>query len=377
MNASPDAASALPTVTVDRVTRRLIGPGGRVVELPPLSIRLLEVLHASAPAFVASDQLEAAVWPDTHLSPDTLKQRVRLVRRALEEAGYDPAVLDSARGHGYALRATIVGPASAPEPVAGSWRWFVAVVAVVVLVGGWWGVRARSAEQVLPPEPVRIGTRATEAPLPGELVALLSRVPRVLVLADRGCGDPQVAHLCLERLGDALRLTHVETGAILMQHDRDDISDARLVAAVVQFAEPGVLRWIGGRTGAGDPAFVAYREAVDLLGACDPARAARMADRVESVLESAGNFTGLRALAMLHRATALQAGGDTTSLRQHAAAIDSLIASHPDLALAHRAAAVVAQALGDDTTATKATEQFLALQPVPGDPTFGAECVVR
>ena len=116
MNASPDAASALPTVTVDRVTRRLIGPGGRVVELPPLSIRLLEVLHASAPAFVASDQLEAAVWPDTHLSPDTLKQRVRLVRRALEEAGYDPAVLDSARGHGYALRATIVGPTSAPEP---------------------------------------------------------------------------------------------------------------------------------------------------------------------------------------------------------------------------------------------------------------------
>ncbi|MCA9764043.1 MAG: hypothetical protein KC544_13060, partial [Gemmatimonadetes bacterium] len=59
------------------------------------------------------------------------------------------------------------------------------------------------------------------------------------------------------------------------------------------------------------------------------------------------------------------------------AAIDSLIASHPDLALAHRAAAVAAQALGDDTAATKATEQFLALQPVPGDPTLGAECALR
>lgn len=377
MNASPDAAYALPTVTVDRATRRLIGPGGRVVELPPLSLRLLEVLHSSASAFVASGQLEAAVWPDTHLSPDTLKQRVRLVRRALEEAGYDPALLDSARGHGYALRATIVGPTSAPEPVRASWRWLVAVVAIVVLVGGWWGVRGRSAEQVLPPEPVRIGTRATAEPLPADVVALLTRVPRMLVLAERGCGDPQVAHLCLERLGDAVRLTHVETGAILVQHDRDDIPAARLVTAVVQFAEPGVLRWLGGRTGAGDPAFVAYREAVDLLGACDPGRAARMADRIEEVLESAGNFAGLRALAMLHRATALHAGSDTMRLRQHAAAINGLIALHPDLALAHRAAAVVAQALGDAATAARASEQFLALQPIPGDLTFGAECTMH
>ena len=84
--------------------------GGEEIELPTLSFDLLVVMVRHAPAVVTFDQLMDEVWGDVVVNPETVTQRVKLVRDALGDDSASPRYIAPVRGRGYRLIPT-------PQPV--------------------------------------------------------------------------------------------------------------------------------------------------------------------------------------------------------------------------------------------------------------------
>jgi DNA-binding response OmpR family regulator len=75
---------------------------GRDVKLPPKCIRLLEVMLPHPGRVFSRSELESAVWGDTQETSDTLRTHMRVLRRALLDAGgRDP--IETVHGLGYRL----------------------------------------------------------------------------------------------------------------------------------------------------------------------------------------------------------------------------------------------------------------------------------
>lgn len=87
-------------------------PEGRPITLRPQSLRVLDTLVAQAGTVVTKDAMMQAVWPDTHVTDDSLVQCISEIRKALgAEAG---ARLRTVPKQGYRLDAAPAGhgPAS-------------------------------------------------------------------------------------------------------------------------------------------------------------------------------------------------------------------------------------------------------------------------
>ncbi len=99
-------------VDLDRET---VSRGKDRIDLPELSYRLLAVLVSQAPDLVSKDDLIHAVWGDVVVGDETLSQRVRLLRQALDENSQSPRYFESVRGRGYRLICDVgpVGEAAA------------------------------------------------------------------------------------------------------------------------------------------------------------------------------------------------------------------------------------------------------------------------
>ena len=78
------------------------------IPLPKLSFDLLLTLVRSAPNLVSSDELMERVWPGLVVSPETLVQRVKLLRNALGDDPRAPRYIASLRSRGYQLVAKVV-----------------------------------------------------------------------------------------------------------------------------------------------------------------------------------------------------------------------------------------------------------------------------
>ncbi len=77
--------------------------GSREVELQPLTFALFAKLLEHKNEILSIDALTDEVWGTVTVSPDTLKQRIFLLRKALEEAGVKDCAVQSVRGQGYRL----------------------------------------------------------------------------------------------------------------------------------------------------------------------------------------------------------------------------------------------------------------------------------
>ena len=84
---APESAGYQVDDLIIDLGQRRVTRGGNDIPLPHLSFQLLVTLARSAPDVVTFDQLTARVWPDLVISPETISQRVKLVRDAL---GDDP-----------------------------------------------------------------------------------------------------------------------------------------------------------------------------------------------------------------------------------------------------------------------------------------------
>jgi TolB-like protein/DNA-binding winged helix-turn-helix (wHTH) protein/tetratricopeptide (TPR) repeat protein len=104
-----------------RVTR-----GIEVIALPKLSYDLLMALVRGAPNLLSIDALMGEVWPKLVVSPETVSQRVKLLRDALGDDPRNPRYVEGLRGRGYRLIPSVerdvdpadLGPSAAKESVA-------------------------------------------------------------------------------------------------------------------------------------------------------------------------------------------------------------------------------------------------------------------
>lgn len=98
-------------ISLDPIHHKIV-IGSEVVELQPLTFALFAKLLEHKNQVVSIAVLTDEVWGNVTVSPDTLKQRVFLLRKALEEARVEACFVQSVRGQGYRLVVHDEGQAS-------------------------------------------------------------------------------------------------------------------------------------------------------------------------------------------------------------------------------------------------------------------------
>ena len=83
------------------VDQRRLTRQGRDLELSKLTFRALHVLASAAPALVTKDELTDRVWKGRAVSPETVAQRVKMLRAALQDDAGNPRYVEVVRGQGY------------------------------------------------------------------------------------------------------------------------------------------------------------------------------------------------------------------------------------------------------------------------------------
>lgn len=81
---------------------------GDPLDLPPLSFRLLIELVRAYPGVARTGELLESLWPRGFMTESNLKQRVYLLRRALQDDADEPRYVRTVRGWGYQLATTPV-----------------------------------------------------------------------------------------------------------------------------------------------------------------------------------------------------------------------------------------------------------------------------
>ena len=93
-------------LTIDLAPRR-VRRAGAVIPLKALSFDLLVALVRAAPNLLSFDQLSERVWPGLVVTPETIVQRVKLLRSALGDDPHAPRYIEGVRGRGYRMVAQV------------------------------------------------------------------------------------------------------------------------------------------------------------------------------------------------------------------------------------------------------------------------------
>jgi TolB-like protein/DNA-binding winged helix-turn-helix (wHTH) protein len=86
---------------------QVVSRDGVSIALPKLSYDLLLVLARAAPNLVSLDELMRLVWPGIVVSPETVSQRIKLLRDALGDDPREPRYFAGLRGRGYQMVAAV------------------------------------------------------------------------------------------------------------------------------------------------------------------------------------------------------------------------------------------------------------------------------
>jgi DNA-binding response OmpR family regulator len=76
--------------------------GSRSIELPPIPMRILEILMKHSPRVVSRGDIEAQIWGDTPPDSDALRAHMHVLRSGIDHPGEAP-LLQTVRGRGYRL----------------------------------------------------------------------------------------------------------------------------------------------------------------------------------------------------------------------------------------------------------------------------------
>jgi TolB-like protein/DNA-binding winged helix-turn-helix (wHTH) protein len=103
---SDPAGYQVDDLTIDLAPRR-VRRAGTVIPLKTLSFDLLVTLVRAAPNLLSFDQLSERVWPGLVVTPETIVQRVKLLRSALGDDASAPRYIEGVRGRGYRTLAEV------------------------------------------------------------------------------------------------------------------------------------------------------------------------------------------------------------------------------------------------------------------------------
>jgi TolB-like protein/DNA-binding winged helix-turn-helix (wHTH) protein/Tfp pilus assembly protein PilF len=105
-------------LTID-IGRQRVLRGEQEIPLPKLSFDLLLALVRAAPNVASVDALMDEVWANVVVSPETLSQRIKLLREALDDDSRNPRYIASLRSRGYRFIPPVVRHPSSAEVGAG------------------------------------------------------------------------------------------------------------------------------------------------------------------------------------------------------------------------------------------------------------------
>ncbi|HEY6454715.1 MAG TPA: winged helix-turn-helix domain-containing protein [Steroidobacteraceae bacterium] len=149
------------------VRRRQVTRGGAVLGITGLTFDLLIILVRAAPNLMSADALMEAVWSGVIVGPETVKQRIKLLRQGLGDDADNPRYIAGLRGHGYRVAATVLPLAPAPDartacdrplPATVSpirpwpmrhWRLAAALLALLTVATSLWTLRPTSTAGIL------------------------------------------------------------------------------------------------------------------------------------------------------------------------------------------------------------------------------------
>jgi TolB-like protein/DNA-binding winged helix-turn-helix (wHTH) protein/Tfp pilus assembly protein PilF len=104
---TPDPARyQVDDLIIDLAPRR-VRRAETVIPLKALSFDLLVALVRAAPNLLSFDQLSERVWPGLVVTPETIVQRVKLLRSALGDDPHAPRYIEGVRGRGYRMVAEV------------------------------------------------------------------------------------------------------------------------------------------------------------------------------------------------------------------------------------------------------------------------------
>lgn len=76
--------------------------GGRSIELPPIPLKLLEVLMRQSPRVLSREEVESAIWGDAPPDSDALRTHLHILRNAVDKKT-DKPLIKTLRGLGYQI----------------------------------------------------------------------------------------------------------------------------------------------------------------------------------------------------------------------------------------------------------------------------------
>lgn len=90
-------------LTLDLDTLR-VARGGRAIELPPIPLKMLELLMRASPRVLPREELERGVWGDSPPDSDALRAHLHILRNAVDKDAERP-LIRTLRGIGYQISA--------------------------------------------------------------------------------------------------------------------------------------------------------------------------------------------------------------------------------------------------------------------------------
>jgi TolB-like protein/DNA-binding winged helix-turn-helix (wHTH) protein/Flp pilus assembly protein TadD len=250
--------------------------GSEKIALPKLSFDLLCALINAAPAIVTNDKLLAQVWPGLMVSPESVAQRVKLLRSAIGDDSQQPRYILGVRGRGYRLIPAVerltdsklpnsdaaISPNTSSEPASqtpklerSNRRRVVIGAAVLVVVGvvvgvGWHYWSSRTAQ----PTTVAMADKSI-AVLPfadmsekkdqeyfgdgmaEEIIDLLAKIPILKVIGRTSSFQFKGKTQDLRSIGTQLGVAYVLEGSVRKSGDR-----VRVTAQLID-SRTGTPRW--------------------------------------------------------------------------------------------------------------------------------------
>ncbi|GAO36642.1 XRE family transcriptional regulator [Sulfuricella sp. T08] len=76
--------------------------GGRAVELPPIPLKILEILMRHSPRVLPREELERGIWGDSPPDSDALRAHLHILRNAIDKQA-DKPLIRTLRGIGYQI----------------------------------------------------------------------------------------------------------------------------------------------------------------------------------------------------------------------------------------------------------------------------------
>ena len=99
---TPGLTCEIDNLVVD-AARRTVSRDGSEIRMGKLTFDLLLLLIEHSPGIVTKRQVANHLWNRRHVSPETVRQRVKLLRRALDDDPAQPRYVKVVRGQGYRL----------------------------------------------------------------------------------------------------------------------------------------------------------------------------------------------------------------------------------------------------------------------------------